>query len=89
MCTHRSFTSVVSLQLEHFRDTLAGLEELVLRDLSIAVEVALAETALHLVVYLVVVQRLALEEVLTLRDAGNGNYDNFAGYYIFMWDLTP
>ena len=88
MCTHRSFTSVVSLQLEHFRDTLAGLEELVLRDLSIAVEVALAETALHLVVYLVVVQRLALEEVLTLRDAGNGN-DNFAGYYIFMWDLTP
>ena len=89
MCTHRSFTSVVSLQLEHFRDTLAGLEELVLRDLSIAVEVALAETALHLVVYLVVVQRLALEEVLTLRDAGNGNDDNFAGYYIFMWDLTP
>ena len=57
-------SSIVSLQLEHFGDALAGLEKLVLGDFSVAVEVALAETALHFVVDLVVVQGFALEEVL-------------------------
>ena len=69
--------SVVSLELEHFRDALAGLEELVLRDLAVAVEVTLAEAALHFIVDLVVVQRFALEEILALRDAESENEDSY------------
>ena len=87
-------SSVVSLELEHLRDGLAGLEELVLRDLTVAVEIALAETALHLVVDLVVVQRLALEEELTLRDAAKGNTVSPCDFradsiHVLMRDLTP
>ena len=66
------FSSLVSLEFEHFRDGPAGLEELVLRYLPVAVEVALTEATLHLTIDLVVVQRLALQEVLALCDTENG-----------------
>ena len=71
--------SIISLQLEHFCDALAGLEELILGDFSVAVEVTLAETALHFVVDLVVVQGFALEEVLRLGDAANGDGVSWVG----------
>ena len=66
------FSSLVSLEFEHFRDGPAGLEELVLRYLPVAVEVALTEATLHLAIDLVIVQWLALQEVLALCDAENG-----------------
>ena len=66
------FSSPVSLEFEHFRDGPAGLEELVLRYLPVAVEVALTEATLHLAIDLIIVQRLALQEGLALCDTENG-----------------
>ena len=65
-------SSLISLEFEHFRDRPASLEELLLRYLPVAVEVALTEAALHLTIDLLIVQRLALQEVLALCDAENG-----------------
>merc|ERR1711934_348452 len=61
-------SSLISLEFEHFRDRPASLEELLLRYLPVAVEVALTEAAIHLTIDLLIVQRLALQEVLALCD---------------------